>query len=57
MENLRKKNETEVKNKIEGHSSKIEKKQKTESQNLKMKWQLKSCEKKMQEHTDSIKRP
>jgi hypothetical protein len=24
---------------------------------LKMKWQLKSCEKKMQEHTDSIKRP
>jgi hypothetical protein len=39
MENLRKKNETEIQNKVEGHSSRIE--QKTESQNLKMKWQLK----------------
>jgi hypothetical protein len=40
MENLRKKNETELQNKMEGHSSRIDK-QKTESQNLKMKWQLK----------------
>jgi hypothetical protein len=35
MENLRKKNET-----TEDHSSRLEK-QKTESQNLKMKWKLK----------------
>jgi hypothetical protein len=35
-ENLRKINETEIQNKMAGHSSKIE--QKTESQNLKMKW-------------------
>jgi hypothetical protein len=36
MENLRKKNETEIQNKMESHSSRIEKK-KTESQLLKMK--------------------
>jgi hypothetical protein len=36
MENLRKKNETEIQNKMEGQSSRIE--QKTESQNSKMKW-------------------
>jgi hypothetical protein len=40
MENLRKKNETEIQNKIEDHSSRQDK-QKTESQNLKKKWQLK----------------
>jgi hypothetical protein len=34
----KKKNETEIQNKMEGHSSRIE--QKTKSQNL-MKWQLK----------------
>jgi hypothetical protein len=37
MENLRKKNKTEMQNKMEGHSSKLEQ-AKTESQNLKMKW-------------------
>jgi hypothetical protein len=36
MENLRKKNETEVQNKMEHHSSKLEQ-EKTESQNLEMK--------------------
>jgi hypothetical protein len=40
MENHRKKNETELQKKNpEGQSSRIE--QKTESQNLNMKWQLK----------------
>jgi hypothetical protein len=34
--NLRKKNETEIQNTMEGHS-----KQRTESQNLTMKWKLK----------------
>jgi predicted nucleic acid-binding Zn-ribbon protein len=66
MENLRKKNEIE--NKMEGHSSRLEQtedrnseledemaiKGKTEELLLK---QLKTCEKKMQELTDSIKRP
>jgi hypothetical protein len=37
MENLRKKKETEMQNKMECQYSRIEK-QKTESQNLKMKW-------------------
>jgi vacuolar-type H+-ATPase subunit I/STV1 len=37
MENLRKKNETEMQNKMEGQSSRLEQ-QKTESQNLKIKW-------------------
>jgi arginine repressor len=40
MENLKKKNETEIQNKMEGIPAKYSK-QKTESQNLKMKWQLK----------------
>jgi chromosome segregation ATPase len=68
MENLRKKSETEIQNKMEGHSSRIEQtedriseledemaiKGKTEELLVK---QLKTCEKKMQELTDSIKRP
>jgi chromosome segregation ATPase len=68
MENLRKKNDTEIQNKMEGHSSRIEQtedriselkhemviKGKTEELLVK---QLKTCEKKMQELTDSIKRP
>jgi hypothetical protein len=37
--NLREKNETEIQNKMKGHSSRIE--QKTECQNLKIKWKLK----------------
>jgi septal ring factor EnvC (AmiA/AmiB activator) len=67
MENLRKKNETEIQNKMEGHSSRIEQtedriseledemviKEKTEELLAK---QLKTCEKKMQELTDYIKR-
>jgi septal ring factor EnvC (AmiA/AmiB activator) len=67
MENLRKKNETEIQNKMEGNSSRIEQtedrfseledemaiKGKTEELLVK---QLKTCEKKMQELTDSIKR-
>jgi hypothetical protein len=40
MENLRKKNETEIQNKMEVHSSRLEK-QKRESKNLKIKWKLK----------------
>jgi hypothetical protein len=39
MQNLRKKNKTEKQNKTEGQSSTLE--QRTESQNLKMKWYLK----------------
>jgi chromosome segregation ATPase len=68
MENLRKKNEAELQNKTEGQSSRIEQtedriselkeemviKGKTEELLVK---QLKTCEKKMQELTDSIKRP
>jgi chromosome segregation ATPase len=68
MENLRKKNETEIQNKMEGHCSRIEQtenriseledeieiKGKTEELLVK---QFKTCEKKMQELTDSIKRP
>jgi hypothetical protein len=68
MENLRRKNETESQNKMESHSSRIEQtedrisqhegemviKGKTEELLIK---QLKTCEKKMQELTDSIKRP
>jgi hypothetical protein len=68
MENLRKKNKTELQNKTEGQSSRIEQtedriseleeemviKGKTEELLVK---QLKICKKKMQEHTDSIKRP
>jgi hypothetical protein len=67
MENLRKKNKTEMQNKMEGQSriqqaedriSELEDemviKGKTEERLVQ---QLKSCEKKMQELTDSIKRP
>jgi chromosome segregation ATPase len=68
MENLRKKNETEIQNKMKVHSTRIEQtedriseledemaiKGKTEELLVK---QLKTCEKKMQELTDSIKRP
>jgi chromosome segregation ATPase len=68
MENLRKKNETETQNKMEGHSSRLEQAEdriseledkmeiqgKTEELLVK---QLKVCESNMQELTDSIKRP
>jgi chromosome segregation ATPase len=68
MENLRKKNETEIQNTMEGHFSRqeqaedriseledeIEIKGKTEELLLK---QLKTCERNMQELTDSINRP
>jgi hypothetical protein len=64
-ENLRKNNETEIQNKMEGHSSRLQAEHriselenemeiegKTEELLVK---QLKTCEKKMQELTDSIK--
>jgi chromosome segregation ATPase len=68
MENLRKKNETEIQNKMEGHSNRLEQaedriseledemviKGKTEELLIK---QLKTCERNMQELTDYIKRP
>jgi chromosome segregation ATPase len=68
MENPRKKNETEIQNTVEGHSSRIEQtediiseleaemeiKGKTEEQLAR---QLKTCERNIQELTDSIKRP
>jgi chromosome segregation ATPase len=67
-ENLRTKNETEIQNKMEGHSSRLEQtedriseledevviKGKTEELLVR---QLKSSERNMQELTDSIKRP
>jgi ADP-dependent phosphofructokinase/glucokinase len=68
MENLRKKNETEIQNKMEGYSSRIEKKEdriseledemkaKGKTEELLVK-QLKTCEKKIQELTDFIRRP
>jgi hypothetical protein len=66
MENFRKKNETETLNKMESHSSRIEQKTDSEredemtikgkTEELLVK-QLKICEEKMQELTDSIKRP
>jgi predicted nuclease with TOPRIM domain len=68
MENLRQKNETEMQNKMEGQSSRIEQAEdriselknekvfKGRTEELLVK-QLKTCEKKMQELTDSIKRP
>jgi chromosome segregation ATPase len=68
MENLRKKNDTEIQNTIEGHSSKLEQAEDRISE-LKDKMeikgkieelldkQLKTCERNMQEVTDSIKRP
>jgi Mg2+ and Co2+ transporter CorA len=68
MENLRKKNETEIQNIMDGHSSRLEQaedrlsehedkmefKGKTEELSVK---QLKTCERNMQELTKSIKRP
>jgi DNA repair exonuclease SbcCD ATPase subunit len=68
MENLRKKNETELQNKMEGQSSRIEQTEdrisehkdemviKGKNEELLVK-KLKTCEKKMQELTDSIKKP
>jgi hypothetical protein len=67
MENLRKKNETEMQNKTEGQSSRIEQAEdrmselkdemviKGKNKELLVK-QLKTCEKKIPELTDSIKR-
>jgi uncharacterized protein YjgD (DUF1641 family) len=66
MENLRKKNQTETQNTVAGHSSRLEKaediiselkdkieiKGKTEEMLIK---QLKTCERNIQELTDSIK--
>jgi chromosome segregation ATPase len=68
MEDLRKKNETDLQNKMEGRSSRIEQTEdriseledemviKGKTKELLVK-QLKTCEKIMQELTDSIKRP
>jgi chromosome segregation ATPase len=68
MENLRKKNETELQNKMEGQPSRIEQTEdriselkdemvnKGKTKELLIK-QLKTCEKKMQELTNSINRP
>jgi predicted nuclease with TOPRIM domain len=68
MENLRKKNETEMQNKMEGQSSRLEQADnrilelenemviKGKTKELLVQ-QLKTCEKKMQELTDTIKRP
>jgi chromosome segregation ATPase len=68
MENLRKKNETELQNKTEGQSSRIELTEdriseledemviKGKTKELVIK-QLKTCKKKMQQITDSVKRP
>jgi hypothetical protein len=41
MENLRKKNETEIQNKMEGHSSRIEETEHRISELEDVKWQLK----------------
>jgi uncharacterized protein YjaZ len=68
MENLRKKNETEIQNTMEGHSSRLQQaedriseledemeiKGKTEELLVK---QFKTCERNMQEVTNFIKRP
>jgi predicted nuclease with TOPRIM domain len=68
MKNLRRKNKTEMQNKMEGQSSRIEQAEdrmselkdemviKGKIEELLIK-QLKTCEKKMQELTDSTKRP
>jgi chromosome segregation ATPase len=68
MENLRKKNETETQNAMEGHSSRLEQEEdriselkdkreiKGKIEELLVK-QLETCERNMQELTDSIKRP
>jgi hypothetical protein len=67
MENLRKKNETEIQNKMEGHSRRIEQTEDKISEledEMAIKGKLKNyvkklktCEKKMQELSDSTKRP
>jgi hypothetical protein len=69
MENLRKKNETELQKKMEGQSSRLEPQAEDKISELKGEMvikgkieellvkQLKTCEKKMQELTDSIKKP
>jgi esterase/lipase len=68
MESLKKKNETEIQNTMEGHSSRLEQAEdrlseledemeiKEKSEELLVK-QLKTCERNMKELTDSIKRP
>jgi hypothetical protein len=68
MENLRKKNETQIQNTMEGHSSRPEQAEdrisdledkmeiKGETEKLLVK-QLKTCERKLPELTDCIKRP
>jgi hypothetical protein len=53
MENLRKKNETKIENKMEGHSSRLEQ-WKTESQNLKIKWKLKEKLKSFSQRTQDL---
>jgi hypothetical protein len=68
MENLRKKNETEMKNKMEGQPSRLENAEDRISEledNMGIKGKMeellvkqhKTCKKKMQELTDSMKRP
>jgi chromosome segregation ATPase len=68
MENRRKKNETEIQNKMEGHSSRLEQVENRISEledemeikgktRVLLDKQLKTCERNMQEITDSIKRP
>jgi Mg2+ and Co2+ transporter CorA len=68
MENLRKKNDTEIQNTMEGYSSRLEQVEDRISElenemEIKGKHeellgrQLKTCERNMQEFTDSIKRP
>jgi hypothetical protein len=63
MENLRKMNETEIQNTMEGHSSRLEQAEDRISEledgmEIKGKTEeLKTYERKMQELTDSIKRP
>jgi chromosome segregation ATPase len=68
MENLRKKNETKTQNTVEGHPSRLEQAEdqiselkdkigiKGKTEDLLVK-QLKTCERNMQEFTNSIKRP
>jgi chromosome segregation ATPase len=68
MENLRKKNEKEIQNKMEAHSRRVEQAEdriteledemeiKGTPEELLLK-QLKTCERNMQELTDSIKKP
>jgi predicted nuclease with TOPRIM domain len=68
MENIRKKNEKQMQNKMEGQSSRLEQAEdrilelknemviKGKTKELLVK-ELKTCEKKMKELTDSIKRP